>query len=557
MVATRSATPFESALTRMGFNDSTRQLFLLHGIVSTSELTTMMPKELDDWAIHSRKSAPAATRDQDPQDGILFPFIAMKSLRAYRAWCIYREACKLPEIVDGFTDALSTSWIHQLTVLSSEKEQADDQTALSKLASFNDWVVWEELFCSAMRKLRNTRTGFALEYLLRPESTVKPTDLSATYDSVDDQICALAVHEKADYKTDNQRLFLILKPLLIEGPGWPFAQPFNKKSSHDGRAAFMALKRQAEGTAAIVARKAASYKLIRDATFTGRAHSYSLDKYIAVHQKAHNELLSLNEPVPETKKVSDFLAGITGDILQTSKEVIAGSPSKHSSFEACQQYLKTVYTARKLTGSQSGNGARSIKRLRQDTKKKGKGKGGKDRAPTQSSMKPGEKLHTGSYSAAEYRLLTSDEKSFIRAKRLEEKGEDGTATRTSSAISRQASSTEEESSGEGEDDEPGPPARKFAKLAVVEDDKEPPKPKKNAGDQFGRKAHKEKKQAEEVPETAEKVPKKAAKAPETAEKLPKKAAKATDKPGKVPEQTDKVPKKAAKATKKVKMTTQE
>ena len=88
----RTATSFESALTKMKFNDATRQLFLLHGIVSTAELTTMMPKELDDWAIHSRKSAPAPPRDADPQDGILFPFIAMKSLRAYRASCIFRKA---------------------------------------------------------------------------------------------------------------------------------------------------------------------------------------------------------------------------------------------------------------------------------------------------------------------------------------------------------------------------------------------------------------------------------------------------------------------------------
>ena len=439
-------------------------------------------------------------------------------------------------------------------MLSSEKEQADDQPPLSKLASFNDWVVWEELFCSAMRKLRNTRTGFALEYLLRPESTVKPTDRSADYDSVDDRIYALAVHEKGDFKTDNQRLFAILKPLLLEGPGWPFAQPFNKKSSHDGRAAFLALKRQAEGTAAIVARKAASYKLIRDATFTGRAHSYSLDKYIAVHQKAHNELLSLSEPVPETKKVSDFLAGITGDILQTSKEVIAGSPTKRSGFEACQQYVKTVYTARKLTGQQSGNGSRSVRRLHQERKGKGKGRGAKDKGPQQSSLKSGEKLHTGSYTAAEYRLLTSDEKSFIRAKRLEEKGEDGSAKRTSSAISRQSSSTEEEASGEDADEEPGPPARKSAKIAAVEDDIEPPKPKKNAGDQFGRKAHKETKQAEEEP-----VPRKVPKAPKQAEEVPvpKKAAKAPKKAEEVPEKIDNVPKKAAKVTKKVKKTTKE
>jgi hypothetical protein len=102
------------------------------------------------------------------------------------------------------------------------------------------------------------------------------------------------------------------------------------------------LKRQAEGTAAIASRKVSSYNVIRTATFTGQSGSYSLDKYIALHRKAHNELLLLGKPVPETKKVATFLAGITGEVLSTSKEVVAGSPTKNTNFEACQQYLKTI-----------------------------------------------------------------------------------------------------------------------------------------------------------------------------------------------------------------------
>ena len=38
-----------------------------------------------------------------------------------------------------------------------------------------------------------------------------------------------------------------------------------------------------------------------------------------IHQEAHNELLDLEEPVPETKKVTDFLKGIQAFELSVGK----------------------------------------------------------------------------------------------------------------------------------------------------------------------------------------------------------------------------------------------
>lgn len=53
-------------------------------------------------------------------------------------------------------------------------------------------------------------------------------------------------------------------------------------------------------------------------------------------------MLDLNEPVPETKKVTDFLAGITNPRLSNAKDLILGDTQKLQSFEICQQYLKTL-----------------------------------------------------------------------------------------------------------------------------------------------------------------------------------------------------------------------
>ena len=79
------------------------------------------------------------------------------------------------------------------------------------------------------------------------------------------------------------------------------------------------------------------------------------DSYIAKHQKGHTELERLGEPVAESKKVTDFLRGITDSRLETGKSVIDGDTTKLESFEECQQYMKTLVEnlkARKQAGDE-------------------------------------------------------------------------------------------------------------------------------------------------------------------------------------------------------------
>jgi hypothetical protein len=55
--------------------------------------------------------------------------------------------------------------------------------------------------------------------------------------------------------------------------------------------------------------------------FRGQRRGFTFDNYVLIHQDAHNELFDLEEVVPESKKVNDFLMG---------------------NFELCQQYLGTL-----------------------------------------------------------------------------------------------------------------------------------------------------------------------------------------------------------------------
>ena len=130
--------------------------------------------------------------------------------------------------------------------------------------------------------------------------------------------------------------------------------------------------------------------------------------------------MSSGEPVPETKQVHDFLAGITGDVLSTSKTFIAGDHEKTHSFEKCQQYLKTVALVR-----QPNPNSRNVKKLLQEKKGKGKDKGKpKSKAKPKKKSNGDPEINSGQYTNKEYRALSSEQKQAVAALREKDKGDD-------------------------------------------------------------------------------------------------------------------------------------
>jgi hypothetical protein len=397
---------FIRALTEFGFDANTRGCFTANGVSNLPTLVQMLPKALTNWiSVESKIHRTAAA-------AVHFPYIPVQKLHAYRAWAMYRHLSGLPELVEGFDEDLQIQWDDQKELIAAEKDQVEDRPVVPKLSSLDDWPEWEEKFISTLGTMRNPKTEFPLSYLLRKESVVPPADLVAVYHTIDDQICALALHEGGAYKRDLARLFDLLKPLIIDGGVWCFIQPLCKKGVPlDGRKAFLTLKRQAEGTSAIASRKNRSYALIRDATWTGKDKGWTFDKYIGVHQLAHNQLFTLEEYISESKKVADFLAGIQGDALATSKTIVLGDPTKNSTFEACQQFLKSAHQVRQGTKD-----SRGVKRLHQERKGKGKDKS-KKKTEAKKKDGPPAVIKTGKYDAADYRALTQEEKDKVYALR--------------------------------------------------------------------------------------------------------------------------------------------
>ncbi|KAI2494620.1 hypothetical protein MHU86_19898 [Fragilaria crotonensis] len=335
--------------------------------------------------------------DEEPAPTPTFPYLAVRKFKALRSWadyCILRGDAPNPA---HFDERAVTRFLNRLTELEEidrAKKDGDDTKDPPKLASMTAWPTWVELFTTYLSQHRSVVAGTPLVYIIRDNDEVAPDDLARNdWDSVDNDLVATSILEGETFSRDNKRVFDILKPFVMEGPGWPFVQPFNRK--RDGRAAFKALKSQAEGRSAIATRKAKVYAM------------------------AHNELLFLEEPVAETKKVTDFLAGIRDPKLETAIQTCMGDEQKLTNFELCQQYFKTIVENTK-TRTKSPSDIREIAKVG-IVKDKKKAKQKKSKSNNDDKSPSGIAIHSGQYSAKDYNKLKPFEKAKVKQLREEAK----------------------------------------------------------------------------------------------------------------------------------------
>ncbi|KAI2496607.1 hypothetical protein MHU86_17935 [Fragilaria crotonensis] len=190
----------------------------------------------------------------------------------------------------------------------------------------------------------------------------------------------------------------------VNGEGWSYIKKFER--SQDGRRAYLALKTQCEGTASKITRKNKAYASISNAVYSGSRRQYKFQDFINTHQTAHNEILDCDpsEAVPESKKVADFLKGITDPKLESAVSVVLGDVKLLNDFQLCQQYLSTTVENRATLEKSK---ERNISGLKSGGEKSDqKGKGGK--------LPKNFKLENKWYPPKIYRLLTQEQQDQLR-----------------------------------------------------------------------------------------------------------------------------------------------
>lgn len=271
-----------------------------------------------------------------------------------------------------------------------------------KLLDLAKWTKFWELLTTYLGRIKGAALT-PLSYLVRDHEEVTPAHHDAEYPSLPERLIATTALSGTHFDLDNRTLYDEFKPLVVDGPGWSFIKKFDR--SKDGRGAVLALKSQAEGTSAKLTRKQAAYASIASSTYLGPRKGFTFASYVTLHQSAHNELLDLDEPVSESKKVTDFLKGIRDPNLNTGKSIVLGDPAKLGDFEECQQYLSTV--VQNMSAQM-----KSERQVSSATTADGGGRGGSALV---------DRIKGGAYSDEQFRALSSEDKRRVQKYREEAK----------------------------------------------------------------------------------------------------------------------------------------
>jgi hypothetical protein len=350
-----------------------------------------------------------------------------------------------------FAGAMITTAVlcHSLKTLRGTTTKDKDITKPKELADLTKWEKFWEQWKSYMGRLRGA-SKCPLVYVFRDHQLVDPAIHLLNYNDYDKRLINTASLTGPWFELDNQRVYKEFKALVLKGPRWSFVKAYDR--TKNGRGAVLALRRQCEGTSVVQSRKASAYAKIVSARYSGQKRTFTFDNYLEAHQEAHNTLADLDEPVPETKKVTDFLAGITDSRFSNAKDLILGDVQKLQNFEVCQQYLNTlVYN--KTTQEKHERQISGLDHQRDG----GKSRRLSDSSPNKAGKNNG--LTARTYTRDEWAKLSKEEREKIKELRKQQKTRNqGTTARNASAIQMEDEEEDDDSSysdtsvvSEGED----------------------------------------------------------------------------------------------------------
>lgn len=331
-------THMEEAIQRCGFTAATAEWLIEQGFETTSDLLAASESDIDTLARN-------LSRHPHPDPDVKMPFMAVKRLKGFRFWVDECERTGFIPDPASFGDADVAKYTGKLTdytevMEASKSEESKKPETLKKLAN---WTLWNESFLNYLRQ----QMGAAKVPLIWLTRDAPPSDEAEELDPDDfpndtEYLIQATVFEGRHFTMDNARLYRELKSVIVNGEGWTYIKRYEKRQ--DGREAYMALKLQCEGTASKITRKNKAYASIATAAYSGERRTFRFQDYINIHQNAHNEIYDCDptEAVPESKKVSDFLKGITDPKLESAITVVLGDTHYMNDFQACQQYLSTT-----------------------------------------------------------------------------------------------------------------------------------------------------------------------------------------------------------------------
>jgi hypothetical protein len=322
--------PMRQAFLRLNLAPIAAQEFINNGIMTPEELRVMTSKHLFRLIkqIH-----------RDNMNGIFIPYKSQQYLEAILYWTNRQYIIGAPYEPKMITQQLAINWISKMKEEQMEKDARTSTTIVKAPESFKKemkWRPWKESIITYLNA-QIGQAGLPLSYIMREQDQPDPEIIFRT---THDELVQCAIHHGNEFDANNGKVYDFLLSLALNGPAWPWI--YAHQRTRDGRGSWKALLNYYEGDAMKTRTKQECYQAIARANYQGQRRNYDFNTYVATHQQAHQDLVRLQELIPENKKVRDFLQGITDPQCAPVKLNVIANPVFMNSFMETVNYMASA-----------------------------------------------------------------------------------------------------------------------------------------------------------------------------------------------------------------------
>jgi hypothetical protein len=283
-------------------------------------------------------------------------------LTAMRHWVKTRVRTNRPIDSNLFTREVAIAEAIKMVNIAEEiiSEKESDVKMPEKFKLTSKWIVFAEAIDTYLNRLKG-QGRIPLNYVIRTLALPEPGTIFATEQEL---MIATAPLLGDQYNLDNERVYGIVKQLILEGPAWAYITSDIDRAKN-GRNAWLALRAHYEGESFLNKQKEEAYKAIDMVHYKGERATFTFEHFTGILTKAYNDLQRYGEPVLESKKVRDLLMKIMDPKLESAKQAIRINNAYKNDFALAVNFLaESVNTLDKnetrfiseVTQGQGGNG---------------------------------------------------------------------------------------------------------------------------------------------------------------------------------------------------------
>lgn len=279
--------------------------------------------------------------DNNPEHDLPYDFTF--NLLVLRQWAVI-----CVRLGNSYYDICEEAAFKETAVFIKETEQRKlcAESAQAKkpppLKDMEKWTTWWPLFDGYM----SNHYGAAdtpLNYIYRP-NTQPMVDPNKRYQTTALKFVDTLLLEGTDFHADNLKAYQMFRELVVGGPGWGFVK--NLDQSHDGRAAILKLKAEAEGKDSKIHRRQRAHGILNTSTFSGKSRNHTFGDFVTTFTDCFSELEACGEVVSEVRKVEDFMKSISDPMLDVAKDLVRYDSKLSDDFLACEQFMRSIKAAR-------------------------------------------------------------------------------------------------------------------------------------------------------------------------------------------------------------------